>query len=314
MKPAKLRRPDKSALRRLFLGNNEKNGLVAVLLYFLILAGIGFIYLYPILYMIVGSFLSPEDLVDPAVSWIPTSVYFGNFVKAWNTLHFLPSFLSSVVMTAAPAALQCLCTACIGYGLARFEFPLKKLWMALVIATFIIPGPVTLVPRYVMYYTYGFIDTPLPSFIPALLGQGLRSAIFILIFWQFFRSYPKALDEAAEIDGAGRLKVFWRIAMPMASSAIVLCLLFSFVWYWNETAQSGLYFGKVIQTLPMRLNNFAASYQSMYNKTNLTTTSRLNESISLAGTFLSILPMLLLYLFLQKQFVESIERSGIAGE
>lgn len=300
-------------LHSFLLGAGEKQGAVQKAAIYFILFGIGFIYVYPVLYMIVNSFFSPEDLIDPSVTWVPTQIYFGNFEKAWNTLDFGKSFLRSVGMSIVPALFQTVVTAVTGYGFARFKFPLKKFWMALCILTFIIPTQVTLVPRYVLFSTYRILDTPLPSFLPALLGQGLKSAVFVLVFYQFFSSYPKAMDEAAEMDGASKFKIFYKIALPTATPAIVLSFLFSMVWYWNETTQARLYFGD-IETLPMRLNDFYDSYQSLYNPSNLTSFGSINESITLAGTFLSILPLLVLYLCLQRQFVESIEKSGITGE
>ena len=150
------------------------------------------------------------------------------------------------------------------------------------------------------------------QFIPAALGQGLKSAIFILVFYQYFSTYPKSFDEAASLDGAGKFKIFVRIALPIASSAILLSLLFSFVWYWNETYQSNLLFGGKLTTLPLKLQSFTAIYQTTYGDGTAATNP--NMSIILAGTLLSVLPMIILYLVAQKQFITSIEQSGITGE
>lgn len=313
-RPIALKKPTADGVKKIFLGTNDKLGIIKTLVYYIILIGIGFIYVYPLLYMVVNSFMSSADLTDPAVTWIPTEFYLGNFEKAINTLDFFPALGMSVFMSLIPSVLQTIACAFVGYGIARFDFPLKKMWLALVVATFVIPAQVTLIPRHLMFYNYGFIGTVLPFFVPAILGQGLKSAVFIMIFFTFFKSYPPALDEAAQIDGAGRFRVFYKIAVPMAGSAIVLTMLFSFVWYWNETSQLSLYGDSKFQTLPIKLQNFAATYQNMYVQTTQNTLDRLNESISLAGTLLSILPILLLYIVLQRQFVESIERSGITGE
>ncbi|MDF2610239.1 MAG: transporter permease [Lachnospiraceae bacterium] len=300
--------------KKYLFGSKEKIGKINLLVYFAILGGIGFLFLYPVLYMIINSFKTPEDLVDPAIAWVPTSIFFGNYVKAFVTMDFMNTFRNSLLMSITPAIVQTIATAIIGYGLARFEFPFKKLWVIFIVATFIIPAQVTLIPRYMMFNNYGMINTPWPNLLPAAVGQGLKSAIFILIFYQFFSSYPKSLDEAAELDGAGKFRVFSTIAIPMAKPAIVVSMLFSFVWYWNETSQSSLFFGSVIKTLPMKLGSFAAAYEQVYNPNDADVFSAINESISLTGTFLSILPLLILYFILQRQFVESVERSGITGE
>lgn len=301
-------------LRRLY-NSRIKNWLFTKLIIYIVLAGVGFVYLYPIIYMLLHSFLSPADLIDSTVKWIPTKLYFGNYIAAFQTLNFEKSFLNSILTSLIPAILQMVSAAVVGFGLARFNFPLKKMWIFLVITTFIIPSQVTLVPRYVLFYQYKIINTILPAYLPAILGQGIRSALFILVFYQFFSSYPIALDEAAELDGAGKLKIFYKIAIPMAIPAMVLTFLFSFIWYWNETTQFNVFFGSVITTLPMQLQKFTALFQALYGATSTGTDSgTVSDSITLAGTALSILPVIIMYLCFQKQFIESIERTGIAGE
>lgn len=277
-----------------------------------VLIGIGFIFLYPVLYMIVNSLKSVEDLVNPAIEWLPTELCFDNFIKAFVTLDFGNSFINSLITSAIPAVFQTIACAIVGYGLARFPVPGKKMIVVLIVATFVVPAQITLIPKYLMFSNYKMLDTILPQILPALFGQGLKSCIFILVFQNFFKSYPLSLDEAAFLDGAGTLTVFFKVAMPLARPAIVVTMLFSFVWYWNETAQAALLFGTVIKTLPMKLGSFAASYSNLYGTTGSHSTA--NEAISLAGTFLSIMPLLVMYIILQKQFVESIEKVGITGE
>lgn len=312
---------DPNKIRQFFLGSKEHRGFVGTFCLYFVLIALGFIYLYPILYMIVNSFFSPEDLVDPSVTWIPTRLYFGNFMQAYETLVFLKSFLTSLYMSVIPSLLQLIATSLVGFGLARFDFPLKKLWLVLVIAVFMIPTNVMSIPRYAMFYRFGMLETVLPFYLPALFGQGIRSTIFILVFYSFFNSYPLSFDEAAELDGAGKFKIYYKIAMPAASGAIVLCLLFSFVWYWNETTDLSL-FSSNIKTLPKRLQEFNQMFSELYGDSAASSenggaadvVNKTNEALQLAGTLLSILPTVILYLILQKQFVESVERSGITGE
>ena len=279
--------------------------------YFVLIAA-GFVYLYPMIYMAICSVMSQSDLVDPSITWVPTGISFENYTSAFETLDFFKSIGNSFIMVLPTAIFQMLSTAIVGYGLARFNFPLKKLWLVLVVATFLLPVNITLIPRYVLYNQYGILNTVFPQYLPALLGQGIKSTVFILMYYMVFSSYPKTFDEAAAIDGANRFKIFYKIALPMGKSTSILTILFSVIWYWNETEQSKLLFGSEITTLPIQLENFAERYIALYG--NNDTFQRLNESVSLAGTFLSIIPMLILYVIFQRQFVESIERSGITGE
>ena len=300
--------------KKIYSLRHEKS-LLGIAVYFIVLLGIGFIYIYPMLYMVVNSFMSTDDLSDPSVAWIPTGIYFGNFVQAFETLDFWNSIKNSFIMTVGPSLLQTVSASVIGFGLARFEYPLKKLWLVLIVATFLLPAQLMLVPRYALFYDYGIINTIFPSYLPAILGQGLRSAVFILVFYMFFNSYPAAYDEAASIDGASWFSVYFKIALPMSRPAIILSLLFSGVWYWNETTQASMYFGTAIPTLPLQLENFVARYEAIFGKDDsVNSISRLNEATTLAGTLLSVLPLIILYLCLQRQFVESIDRTGIAGE
>lgn len=299
----------KKRLKKLYA---ERYTLYGRLLTYFVLAGTGFVYLYPMIYMVVCSFMSSSDLVDPSITWVPTGISFENYIAAFETLDFFKSFGNSLITVLPTAIFQTISTAFIGYGLARFKFPLKTMWLVLIIATFLLPVNITLIPRYVLYNKYGILNTVLPQYLPAILGQGIKSTVFILMYYMVFSSYPKAFDEAAAIDGANKFKIFYKIAMPMGKSTSILSILFSVIWYWNETEQSSLLFGEKIVTLPIQLENFAARYTALYGENE--TFQRLNESVSLAGTFLSVIPMLVLYICFQRQFVESIERSGITGE
>jgi len=285
------------------------------LVLYIILIGLGFVYLYPVLYMISLSFMGQMDLINPSIQWIPAHFTLDNFSRALQVLRFWETLGTTVFIVAVSALLQTFSASLTGYALARFNFPFKRLWMILVLATFIIPVNVSLVPRFILFNNYGIINTAWALFLPAFFGQGLKSAIFILIFYQFFNSYPKALDEAAQIDGAGRLKVFYRIAIPMCVPAIVVSLLFSVVWNWNETSQTAIFVGQSIQTLPMRLQSFVTEFTNMFPADQQGHgVNHINESIRMAGTLLTILPLVILYAFLQKRFVESVESTGITGE
>lgn len=301
-------------VRKLLLGTREKDGLLARLGLYAILLGMGFVFVYPLLYMISTSFMNTRDLVDATVTWIPRELSVESFRKAARTLGYWEGLKASLLFSFVPAVLQTTTLAFAGYGLARFEVPLKRLWLGLIVLVFLIPSAVTLIPRYMLFNSYKMINTVWPPIITALGGQGVRSSVFLLVYYQFFSSYPKSLDEAAMLDGAGSLSVFFRVAIPMAVPAIVVTFLFSFIWFWNETTQLSLLAGTAARTLPIRLEAFVESFNKYYPSHDISAGGALNESIRLAGTLLSIAPLILMYLFLQKYFVQSIERTGITGE
>lgn len=307
----------KEKLHQFVFGTREKQGVGKQIVIYGLLICIGFIYLYPMLYMISTSFMNRDDLLDTSVKWLPSTLYLQNYVDAAKSMDFWMSLAKGVLIAGLPTLCNLFICMVVGYGFARYDFKGKKIMMGILIFSYILPSQVTMIPTYVLYNKMGILGTILTFILPAVFGNGLNAPIFILIFYQFFRQVPKVLMEAAAIDGAGHFKAFFRIAVPSAVPAIVTVVLFSFVWYWNESYLTELYVqglaSKSIWTnLVVQLKNFDSAFESKA-VTGDTATS-LNESVRMAATTLSILPLLLMYLVLQKQFVESIDRAGITGE
>lgn len=289
-----------------------------MLLIYGLLICIGFIYIYPMLYMLSSSLMSLDDLLDSSINWIPSSVNLANYAQAASSMDFWKSLGQSIIIAGLPTLCNVISCSLIGYGLARFEFPGKKIVLAIIIFSFVLPSQITMIPTYVLYSNIGILGTLWSFILPSLLGMGINGPIFILIFYQFFKQVPKVLIEAAQIDGAGYFKSFLRISLPSAMPAIITVTLFSFVWYWNESYLTEMYVHGVMTesgwtTLVIQLDNFASNY-SQYADTATNAATSLNESISMSGTMLSVLPLLLMYFILQRYFVESIDRTGITGE
>ncbi|SEO16954.1 multiple sugar transport system permease protein [Amphibacillus marinus] len=303
-------------LHHILFGFNDRKGLLLKLVIYMLLLGIGFVYLYPILYMFITSMKSLNDLLDMAINWIPSSFYTQNYQQAYSVLNIRPALLGSIQIALFPTILQVVVSATVGYGFARFNFPLKRLWFGLMLFSFIIPPQILMMPTYRLFSELGLTGSLSAFTVPAGLGQGLNSTIFILIFYQFFKQTPKSLYEAAEVDGANQLVSFFRIAIPMAVPAFIVAFLFSFVWYWNETYLTTLYLTSSstdITTILIQLQQFETNYQSLYPTTEASP-NRINEGIKMAGTVISILPLLATYFFLQRYFVESVDNTGITGE
>lgn len=298
-------------IKKILLGSKYTDGLISKIVNYCLLISIGFVFIYPMLYMLSNSLKSQSDIVNPMVNWIPTTLYLGNFKRALRVLNYFPTLGKSLLVTLIPAILQTLVTSFIGYGFAKYNFKFKKFFLILVLLTFIIPGQVYMIPRYVMFFKFNLLENPLAIILPALFGQGVNSAIFILIFYQFFRMIPQVISEAAEIDGAGPYYIFFKIMVPLSVPAYITSFLFGLVWYWNETYIASLFLGSGFPNLQIRLANFVSEYQQTYASEALL---QINEGVRLAATLLIILPMLIVYFIMQRWFVEGVEKTGITGE
>ena len=274
----------------------------------------GFVFLYPLLKMISMSFMTSDDLVNPLVSWVPYGFEVSNFTRAMEVLGYGSTLVTTIYVSVLPALLQTLVCALTGYGIARYKFRGKNILFGLILATFIIPSQITMIPQFLMYRNLGILYSLKAYLLPAVFGQGMKSAIFVLIFVLFFQQMPVSLAEAAEIDGANQIVIFTKIAVPVAKPGFLISFLLSVVWYRNETYLGSLYFGANIKTLPMKLENFVETFNKMISASEAGSGVTANEAVQMAGTFLIMLPLLLLYFCAQRQFIEGIEKTGITGE
>lgn len=307
----------KEKIHRFIFGSKEKQGAGKQIIVYGLLICIGFVYLYPMLYMFSTSFMNRDDLLDTSVKWLPSSLYMQNYIDAAKSMNFWPTFFKGILIAGLPTVCNVLICMFIGYGFARYDFKGKKIMMGILIFSYILPNQVTMIPTYVLYNDMGILGTLWTFLLPAIFGNGLNAPIFILIFYQFFRQVPKVLMEAASIDGAGHFKSFFRIAIPSAVPAIITVVLFSFVWYWNESYLTEMYVQGLTTksnwtNLVIQLKSFESTFQTRASVGDMATS--LNESVKMAATALSILPLLITYFVLQRYFVESIDRAGITGE
>lgn len=288
-----------------------------LLIYFVLIC-ISFVFLQPIFRIISKTFMSSADVIDPAVEWLPKKFSIGNLKVAANVLKIGKTLRNSILFSGILALSQTIVSALTGYALSRFNFKFKHFWFVMILLAFIIPVPVLMIPRLMMFVSvqetlnFTLIGTPIPQVLMALLGQGVYSTVLILIFNNFFNMIPHVLDEAAMIDGAGPLKVFYHVVMKMSLSTILVVFLFSFVWNWNETYITGTLLRNSIELLPAKLSLFNKEFDSMASAAG--SAFKLNEAYKMAATFISIAPLLILYAFVQKRFIQGIENTGITGE
>lgn len=303
---------NRETIKTYLFGSEERRGILTNIVVYALLILFGFVYLYPMLYMLSYSFMSSSDLVNPNVTYIPTHLEGQNYIDAFTVLNYWSTLGESLLVSILPAICQTICCSLVAYGLARYDFKGKKVLFGLIIFTFLIPSCLTMLPTISLYASMGITGNVLSYILPALFGQGLKSAVFILIFYQYFKGIPQSITEAAEIDGANTFVVFLRIAIPSAKSGILLSILLSVVWYYNETVLASAFFGSEISTLPLALENFKSSFDNIYQ--DAANGKSINEAIYMAGTMLNILPLLILYFFTQKYFVQGVDKAGITGE
>lgn len=299
------------------LGFNFTDGLLSKIVVYLLLIGISYVFIYPLLRMASFSFMTVSDLIDPEVDWIPSGFTFQTIITALRVLDMPRSMFNSIWVSALFATLQTIVSALTGFAFARYDFKFKKFWFAMVLLSFIIPIPVVLIPRTMMFITLqdaniNLFGTLVPQILLSITGQGIYSAILILIFYNFFRMIPSVLDEAARIDGANAIQVFYHIILKLSLPTIFTVFLLSFVWNWNETYITQTFLGTSKLLLPSALNRFDELFGVVRSADS--GIGRINEAYRLAGTFISIIPLLVLYLFVQRLFVEGIEKTGITGE
>lgn len=300
-------------VRKILFGMKFTDGLVYKVSVYALLIALSYIYLYPMLYMVTGSFMSMEDIIDVAVQWIPSSLNVENYRIVFSEIAYFSTLFDAIYLAIVPAISATVSAALVGYGFAKFEFPFKKTLFVLMIMTFIVPPQITMLPMFRMYSQYNLLGSIRAFVYPAILANGLNAAIFILIFFQFFRMVPKSLIESAELDGANAFTIFIRIILPLAVPSIIIVFLFSFVWYYNETYLSGLYLrGSDLLSLPLRIDQYISNFTSIYPEGS--PARERMQAVKLAGNVLTLMPLLVLYFFTQRYFVESIDRTGITGE
>lgn len=289
---------------------NRVTRIVWIVFRALLLLGLSFIILYPLLYMISMTFRPTEQLYNPSVIWIPRSLTLENLKNAFELMKYPQSLLLSLRTNIVSSFLQIAVCAFTGYGFARFRFKGKNLLFIVVLITIMVPPSIISIPTYLTFKTIGILDTALSFYLPAALGAGLKSGLFIFIFRQFFRGLPVELEDAASIDGCGFLGCFLRIIIPNAGSVFVMTILLSTMWYWNDYFTSSMYYSSQ-ETVTVALVNL--QHQAALITGGATADPYQIITLMQAGSLLTILPLLIVYIILQKQFVQGVERSGIVG-
>ena len=294
----------------------------------IILFGLCFIIIMPMIEKLSYAVRSPMDISNPQVIWIP---------EIWSTLNINisytlltmegHSFTNSIILSAITTLLQVIATAIPGYAFARLKFKGSNIIFYLVIASLAIPNEALKVSRtlfftYYSFFGYSLVGSSLAIYIMTIFGQGVRSAIFIFLFRQAFRNLPMELEESAEIDGASVLRTFWSVMFPNVRGTIVTVALFAFVWQYNDYYYANLFsYQRSHPLVTTALAGFSENLNSVIGTQFLSLKQEMGdvigsefyELIEQTAALLMMIPLLIGYLFVQRLFVESVERSGLTG-
>ncbi|MBQ2315925.1 MAG: carbohydrate ABC transporter permease [Clostridia bacterium] len=272
---------------------------------YLILISLCYVILYPLFSKLSISFMTLDDLYDQSVNLIPHNATLHNFKVAIENVEYLSSLLKTLLFTFISSLLQIASSLLVGYGFARFNFKGKNIVFACVLLLLIVPAQNVMTPLYFYFNKLGLLGTPIPMFLISATSVGLRNSLYIYMFRQYFKGFPKELEEAGAIDGAGTFKVFTAVLLPCAVTIIFTCFVFSFVWLWTDTFYTTLF-------MP---DNTLLQTRLLQMPIRIATTSNPNYASILRNVsiLLLIFPLMIIYLICQRFFVESVERSGIVG-
>ena len=293
---------------------------------FMLLFGVGFIILYPILYMLSVAFRVGEEVYDAAIIWIPKTYTLQNVLTAAEKMHYGKSFAVTGGLVLMSSVLQCISCSLVGYGFAKFKFKGKNLLFALVLFTLVVPSQTINLSLFVNYTNFDFFgigqlgklfgdaawtvsvrNTVWPHFIATISASGIRAGLFVYMFRSYYAGLPIELEDAAYIDGSGFFGTYLRVMWPNAGPITLVTFLLTFVWYWNDYVQSALILNEFnLMSVEFSLLQSALSSVMSPGDAELVTTMQ-------AACLIYVLPILIMYIVLQRKFTESIVKSGIVG-
>ena len=301
--------------------------IVYTLFRYLLLLGVSYIALFPIIKMVSASLSTPEDYFSDSGSFLPVNPTFENFKNSQSYFPILKPLKVTLIITVCSTILSVFICSLVGYGLGRYKFKGSNLVYAAVLFTIIMPIQTAQIPLVYYYRWFDFFGigkiiglftgktltvnllTNIGSLVvPALFGVGLNAGIFIFLFRQFFAGMPKDLEEAAKLDGCSPFKIYWKVMIPNIIPVLVTVLLLSTIYYWNDSLVTGMLNLNMGNTLMVDVQKMISSH---IGASELTYMRMQVEYFSIL--LLSVLPLVAVFIFCQKFFVECMDRSGSKG-
>lgn len=287
---------EKKGTQKKHLGITASRRLSKTVIYILLIL-LSVIFIIPFVWLVSSSLKTNADIFVTPPKWIPDPPIWKNYPDVIHAVPFWNFVLNSLKIGGFVLIGHVFSSALVAYGFARLNAPGKNILFLLLLATMMLPGQVTMIPMYVMFSKVGWVNTHLPLIVPAFAG----SAFYIFLMRQFFAGIPVSLDEAAKIDGASHFKIFWKIILPMSKPVLITVALFSFVGSWNDFMGPLIYLNSVEKfTMGIGLNMFKGQFTQNWNYT-------------MAFNVMMILPILLIFFFAQKKFIQGIVITGVKG-
>lgn len=277
------------------------NALLRYTLWYGLLAVLGFVFAIPLLWMFSVSLQDLAGVFADPFKWIPDDLQWRNYIDAVTLLPFGRYLLNTTVITICVLIGTVLSSSLVAFGFSRLRFRGRNKLFTLCIATMMLPGQVTMIPLYVGFAEIGWVDTFLPLIVPAFFG----SPFYIFLLRQFFLTIPREYDEAALLDGASTLRIYWSIILPLAKPALATVTLFAFLGTWNDFFNPLIYLNSPENaTLTLGLNMM---------KTQVIGTGVTQWHLLMAASLLVMLPNITLFFFMQKHFLKGIQMGGLKG-
>lgn len=289
----------------------------------IIIIGICYVILSPIIGMLVRSIMSDADAYNPMVYMIPSNPTLQKYKLVMERIDYFPTIAKDLLYSLTLMLIQLFICSMVGYGFARFNFPFKKLLFGFVVMMIVIPDYTIMLPIYLNFRNFDpfglgtlltggpfkMMGTVRPMYLMTILGCGVRSGLYIYIFNQFFRGLPKEIEEAAFVDGAGMLYTYFKIMLVNAIPSVITVAVFSMVWQYNDTFYANLFRINENIVISKKISSLQATIANVDKILDTT----IQELYLNAGIILVMIPIVLIYVILQKQFIEGVERSGIVG-
>ena len=273
---------------------------VSTVVYHVLMLAVGFVMLYPVLWLIASSFKPNGDIFTTATSLIPKNFTLEHYITGWQGFGgytFGNFFANSLLVALLSSVGMVISSALVAFGLARIKFRGRNFWFVMMVITMMLPGQVMMIPRFVLFNSMGWVGTFLPMIVPSFFASGFN----IFLIMQFIRGIPRDMDEAAKIDGCSWYGVFFRIIVPMIVPSLVTVGVLTFMASWEDFMGALLYLNKpAMYTVAYALKMFNDSSMADYGAT-------------FAMSAASLVPILVLFFFFQKNLVEGISIQGLKG-